>query len=73
MDIDLGFHQIAKFNYYPGWHQQVSVSELLMNKAAWEALSDQHQAMIEIAAGGNDPSHLCRDRSAQPRRHEHHA
>ncbi|MGI9492688.1 MAG: TRAP transporter substrate-binding protein [Geminicoccaceae bacterium] len=51
MDIDLGFHQIAKFNYYPGWHQQVSVSELLMNKAAWEALPDQYQAMIEIAAG----------------------
>lgn len=51
MDIDLGFHQIAKFNYYPGWHQQVSVNELLMNKAAWDALSDQHQAMIEIAAG----------------------
>ncbi|MGI9433893.1 MAG: TRAP transporter substrate-binding protein [Geminicoccaceae bacterium] len=51
MDIDLGFHQIAKFNYYPGWHQQVSVSELLMNKGAWDALSDQHQAMIEIAAG----------------------
>jgi TRAP-type mannitol/chloroaromatic compound transport system substrate-binding protein len=51
MDIDLGFHQIAKFNYYPGWHQQVSVNELLMNKEAWEALSDQHQAMIEVAAG----------------------
>jgi TRAP-type mannitol/chloroaromatic compound transport system substrate-binding protein len=51
MDIDLGFHQVAKFNYYPGWHQQVSVSELLMNKAAWEALSDQHKAMLEIGAG----------------------
>ena len=25
MDIDLGFYQIAKFNYYPGWHQQTSV------------------------------------------------
>jgi TRAP-type mannitol/chloroaromatic compound transport system substrate-binding protein len=51
MDIDLGFYQIAKFNYYPGWHQQVSVSELLMNKAAWDALPDQYQAMLEIAAG----------------------
>lgn len=51
MDIDLGFHQIAKFNYYPGWHQQVSVSELLMNKAAFDGLGDQHKAMIEIAAG----------------------
>jgi TRAP-type mannitol/chloroaromatic compound transport system substrate-binding protein len=51
MDIDLGFYQVAKFNYYPGWHQQVSVSVLLMNKAAWEGLSDQHQAMLEVAAG----------------------
>ena len=40
IDIDLGFYQVAKNNYYPGWHQQVSVSELLMNKAAWEALPD---------------------------------
>ncbi len=51
MDIDLGFHQVAKFNYYPGWHQQTSVSELLMNKAAWEALPEQYQAWIEVAAG----------------------
>ncbi len=51
MDIDLGFYQIAKFNYYPGWHQQVSVREMLMNKEAWDALPDQYQAMLEIAAG----------------------
>ena len=51
MDTKLGFHQIAKFNYFPGWHQQTSVSELLMNKAAWDALSDQNKAIIEIALG----------------------
>jgi TRAP-type mannitol/chloroaromatic compound transport system substrate-binding protein len=51
IDIDLGFYQIAKNNYYPGWHQQTSVSELLMNKAAWEALPDHYQAMIELGAG----------------------
>ena len=28
MDIKLGFHQIAKFNYFPGWHQQVSVQRV---------------------------------------------
>jgi TRAP-type mannitol/chloroaromatic compound transport system substrate-binding protein len=53
MDIDLGFHQIAKFNYYPGWHQQISIGELLMNKDAYEALSDQHKAVIEAACGWN--------------------
>ena len=51
MDIDLGFYQIAKFNYYPGWHQPSSASELLMNKAAWEALPDAYQAMLELGAG----------------------
>jgi TRAP-type mannitol/chloroaromatic compound transport system substrate-binding protein len=49
MDIKLGFHQIAKFNYFPGWHQQTSCSELLMNKKAYDALPDQYKAMIEMA------------------------
>jgi TRAP-type mannitol/chloroaromatic compound transport system substrate-binding protein len=49
MDIKLGFHQIAKFNYFPGWHQLVSCSELLMNKAAYEKLPDAYKAMIEVA------------------------
>ena len=51
MDIDLGFYQVAKNNYFPGWHQQVSVNELLMHKPAWEALSDQHKAMVELTCG----------------------
>ena len=50
MDIKLGFHQIAKFNYFPGWHQQVSCSEILMNKKAFDALPEHYKAMIEIAA-----------------------
>jgi TRAP-type mannitol/chloroaromatic compound transport system substrate-binding protein len=49
MDIKLGFHQIAKFNYFPGWHQQVSCSEFLMNKKAFDALPDAYKAMIEVA------------------------
>jgi TRAP-type mannitol/chloroaromatic compound transport system substrate-binding protein len=50
MDIKLGFHQVAKYNYFPGWHQQVSCSEFLMNKKAWDALPDNYKAMIEVAA-----------------------
>ena len=49
MDIKLGFHQIAKYNYFPGWHQQVSCSEFLMNKKAFDALPDHLKAMIEVA------------------------
>jgi TRAP-type mannitol/chloroaromatic compound transport system substrate-binding protein len=51
MDLKLGFHQIAKFNYFPGWHQLVSCSEFLMNKKAFDALPDNYKAMIEVAAG----------------------
>jgi TRAP-type mannitol/chloroaromatic compound transport system substrate-binding protein len=49
MDVKLGFHQIAKFNYFPGWHQQVSCSHLLINKKAWDALPENYKAMIEVA------------------------
>lgn len=51
MDIQLGFHQIAKFNYFPGWHQQVSCNHLMMNKGAWDALPDHYKAMVEMALG----------------------
>jgi TRAP-type mannitol/chloroaromatic compound transport system substrate-binding protein len=51
IDIKLGFYQIAKNNYFPGWHQQVSCSELLMNKAKFDALPDHYKAMVEMALG----------------------
>ncbi len=48
-DIDYGFHQIAKNNYFPGWHQQTSCSELLMNKAKFDALPTTYKAVVRIA------------------------
>jgi TRAP-type mannitol/chloroaromatic compound transport system substrate-binding protein len=51
IDQQLGFHQIAKNNYFPGWHQQVSVSELLINKKAFEALSKSNKKLLELALG----------------------
>ena len=49
MDIKLGFHQVAKYNYFPGWHQPATCSHLLINKKAWDALPDSYKAMVEIA------------------------
>jgi len=51
IDTKLGFHQIAKYNYFPGWHQQVSVSEFLMNKDSWNKLSDAHKMIIKVGLG----------------------
>lgn len=51
MDLDLGFYQVAKHYYFPGWHQQATVGELLVNRARWEALSETHKAVLETACG----------------------
>jgi TRAP-type mannitol/chloroaromatic compound transport system substrate-binding protein len=53
MDVKYGFYQIAKYNYFPGWHQQVSVSEILMNKAKYDGLPSEYQAMVKTSAGNN--------------------
>ncbi|MDP5217660.1 TRAP transporter substrate-binding protein [Ruegeria sp. 2205SS24-7] len=49
IDARLGFHKLVKFNYFPGWHQQATVFELLINKDVWNEASEQHQAIIENA------------------------
>ena len=51
MDIKYGFYQIAKNNYFPGWHQQVSISQLLINKKKWDGLADNYKAMVELGCG----------------------
>ena len=51
IDLDLGFHQIAKHYYCPGWHQPASLLELIINKERWESLSARQKALIEMACG----------------------
>jgi TRAP-type mannitol/chloroaromatic compound transport system substrate-binding protein len=51
LDQNLGFYQIAKHNYFPGWHQQASFVELIMNLDSWNELSDAYKKIVEIACG----------------------
>jgi TRAP-type mannitol/chloroaromatic compound transport system substrate-binding protein len=51
LDQNLGFYQVAKHNYFPGWHQQASLIELIINKDRWDALSDSQKKIVEIACG----------------------
>lgn len=53
IDRTLGFYQIAKYNYFPGWHQQATTNEILINMDAWKALPPEYQAMIETACDAN--------------------
>lgn len=47
IDQRLGLHKIVKYNYFPGWHQQATVFELLINKDTWGTMSKGQQALVE--------------------------
>ncbi|MEL6584753.1 MAG: TRAP transporter substrate-binding protein [Pseudomonadota bacterium] len=53
IDARLGFHNIAKFNYFPGWHQPATMFELLVNKDRWDELDERSQRQIEVACMAN--------------------
>ena len=46
IDTKLGFYKVAKFNYFPGWHQQATLFELLINKDVWENQMSERQRML---------------------------
>lgn len=48
-DEQYGFYKVAKYNYFPGWHQPFTAQYLYVNKGAWEKLSPENQAMINTA------------------------
>ncbi len=50
IDSRLGFYKIVKDNYFPGWHQQATLFELLINKKAWNKMSKSQQMIIEMMA-----------------------
>ncbi|MFQ5638071.1 MAG: TRAP transporter substrate-binding protein [bacterium] len=49
-DYLMGFHRIAKYYYYPGWHEPGPVLELTINKSQWEKLSKDLQMIVRTAA-----------------------
>ena len=49
VDQSLGFSRVAKYNYYPGWHQPFTSSHLVINLAIWETLSASQQALFDTA------------------------
>jgi TRAP-type mannitol/chloroaromatic compound transport system substrate-binding protein len=53
IDARLGFHKIAKYNYFPGWHQPSTLFELLINRDVYEGLSETAKSQIEVACLAN--------------------
>jgi len=49
-DLAFGFHEVAKYYYYPGWHEPGSMLELIVNEQSFTALPDDLQAIVTYAA-----------------------
>jgi TRAP-type mannitol/chloroaromatic compound transport system substrate-binding protein len=49
LDKMMGFDKAAHY-YYTGWHEPGSILEITFNKARWEKLSPEHQAIITAAS-----------------------
>lgn len=49
-DLTLGLHQVAKYYYYPGWHEPGAMLELIVNANALAALPNDLQAIVSAAA-----------------------
>jgi TRAP-type mannitol/chloroaromatic compound transport system substrate-binding protein len=49
-DLAFGLHEVAKYYYYPGWHEPGPSLELLVNRQAWESLPTDLQQIVTVAA-----------------------
>ncbi len=48
-DQIMGFYKVAKYYYYPGWHEPGTVLENFFNKKAYESLPKEYQTVLDVA------------------------
>lgn len=49
-DLRLGFHNVWKYHYTPGVHENTTVGELIFNGDVWKGLTPQQQEWVKSAA-----------------------
>lgn len=49
-DYIMGFHKVAKYYYYPGWHEPGPTLEMFVNKDAFEELPPDIQEMVRTTS-----------------------
>lgn len=50
-DTLMGFHEIAKYYYSPGWHEPGTMLEFFVNKEQYERLPNDLQGIIKTVSG----------------------
>ncbi len=65
VDARLGFDRVARFNYFPGWHQPHTAFHLVVHKPTWDALSPATQETIALACGDGVHRNLANAEASQ--------
>jgi TRAP-type mannitol/chloroaromatic compound transport system substrate-binding protein len=65
MDLTLGFHQVAKHYYFPGWHQMATINSLYISKPKWAELSDWQKLVIRTVCDQTMLNQLAEGESIQ--------
>ena len=48
-DIQLGLHRVARYYYYPGWHEMGPMLQCTVNQEAWDSLPADLQEIVKSA------------------------
>jgi TRAP-type mannitol/chloroaromatic compound transport system substrate-binding protein len=65
VDQMLGFSRVARYNYYPGWHQPATAFHLTVNLDRWRALPPATQALLETVCTAAVTRNLARSEGLQ--------
>jgi TRAP-type mannitol/chloroaromatic compound transport system substrate-binding protein len=65
IDQRLGFSKIVKYNYFPGWHQQATIFELLVNKETRGNMSASQQSVVETICKASMTNAIAEGESMQ--------
>ena len=58
-DLALGLYKVAKFYYYPGFHEPGSALSLGVGRKLWDSLTDSEKAIFTAAAGAENDISLA--------------
>jgi len=65
VDQRLGFDRVARFNYFPGWHQPFTAFHLAIGSRAWRELDETARAVIDASCTAGVIRNLARGESLQ--------
>ncbi len=65
VDQMLGFDRVAKYNYFPGWHQTFTAAHLVINSEIWQGLSRADQEKIETTCTAGTIRNLSKGEAIQ--------